>query len=141
MCAGYDLASWVHINSAATHSHGVGGPPDPRSQAHAAARGYDLSDLRARLITTDAIARADIILVMDDRNLRDLQQLCALEHDAKLRRLSDFCHQLRCNTIPDPYRGSDSDFVHVLDLLEDACDGLAQHVLALKNGNRRSCAA
>ena len=88
-----------------------------------------------------AIARADIILVMDDRNLRDLQQLCALEHHAKLRRLSDFCHQLRCNTIPDPYRGSDSDFVHVLDLLEDACDGLAQHVLALKNGNRRSCAA
>ena len=30
--------------------------------------------------------------------------------------------------VPDPYRGEAKDFEHVLDLLEDACEGLIRHL-------------
>ena len=30
--------------------------------------------------------------------------------------------------VPDPYRGEAKDFAHVLDLLEDACEGLIRHL-------------
>jgi len=31
--------------------------------------------------------------------------------------------------VPDPYYGGDQWFEYVLDLLEDACDGLLKHIL------------
>ena len=130
MCAERGLAPRVRVDSAATHGHGTGDAPDPRSQSHAAARGYDISDLRARQITQDDFERADLILVMDWRNLRDLEQFCPPEHRAKVRRLTEFCRRARSEVVPDPYRGDDPDFAHVLDLLEDACAGLVQHLQA-----------
>jgi protein-tyrosine phosphatase len=30
--------------------------------------------------------------------------------------------------VPDPYQGGPDGFDHVLDLVEDACDGLVQHL-------------
>ncbi len=122
----------VHVDSAATHGHGAGNAPDPRSQAHAAQRGVDISDLRARRITDDDFERADLILVMDWRNVRDIEQLCPPAHFAKVRRMTEFCLAAAHNeVVPDPYRGSDADFVRVFDLLEDACEGLVHHLQAL----------
>ena len=122
----------VHVDSAATHGHGAGNAPDPRSQAHAAQRGVDISDLRARRITDDDFERADLILVMDWRNVRDIEQLCPPAHFAKVRRMTEFCLAAAHNeVVPDPYRGSDADFVRVFDLLEDACEGLVRHLQAL----------
>ena len=34
----------IEVDSAGTHGYHVGDPPDERSQAHAAKRGYELSD-------------------------------------------------------------------------------------------------
>ena len=122
----------VHVDSAATHGHGAGNAPDPRSQAHAAQRGVDISDLRARRITDDDFERADLILVMDWRNVRDIEQLCPPAHFAKVRRMTEFCLAAAHNeVVPDPYRGDDADFVRVFDLLEDACEGLVRHLQAL----------
>ena len=131
MCVERGL-DWVHVDSAATHGHGAGNAPDPRSQAHAAQRGVDISDLRARRITDDDFERADLILVMDWRNVRDIEQLCPPAHFAKVRRMTEFCLAAAHNeVVPDPYRGSDADFVRVFDLLEDACEGLVHHLQAL----------
>jgi protein-tyrosine phosphatase len=133
MCAERGLGAWVHVDSAATHGHGAGGAPDPRSQAHAAQRGIDISDLRARQITDQDFERADLILVMDWRNLRDIEQLCPAAHFAKVRRITEFSLAAsHSEVVPDPYRGDDADFVRVLDLLEDACEGLVHHLLALR---------
>ena len=48
------LAHLVKVDSAGTHNYHPGSPPDARSQAHAAKRGYDLSDLRARQISVSS---------------------------------------------------------------------------------------
>ena len=68
------LSEAVEVDSAATHNFHPNSPPDERSQAHAAKRGYDLSDLRARQIKAADFEEFDLILVMDHDNLTLVQQ-------------------------------------------------------------------
>ena len=44
------LAEFVEVDSAGTHGYHVGEAPDSRTQRAAAARGYNLSQLRARKV-------------------------------------------------------------------------------------------
>ena len=55
MQSGLDERGWHHIDvdSAGTGDWHIGHAPDPRTQAAAAERGYDLSVLRARQIETE----------------------------------------------------------------------------------------
>ena len=122
------LAHQVHVDSAGTHGYHPGEPPDPRSQAHARARGYDLSDLRARRLGPADFEQADLLLMMDGDNLRKSEQRCPPQHRHKLRRLTEFCRVHRSLDVPDPYDGERRDFEHVLDLVEDACEGLLEQV-------------
>ena len=118
----------VKVDSAGTHNYHPGSPPDARSQVHAAKRGYDLSDLRARQITDDDYAKYNLILVMDWDNLALVQEDCLAEHLTKVRRLTEFCLTHDAPVVPDPYHGGTKGFDQVLDLIEDACEGLLHHV-------------
>ena len=122
------MAHQVKVDSAGTHSFHIGSPPDARSQAHAARRGYDLSDQRARQITDDDFALYDLILVMDWDNLALVQDDAPPQYAAKVRRLTEFCLTHDASVVPDPYHGGADAFDEVLDLVEDACDGLLRHV-------------
>lgn len=126
--AEHGLSSLVRMDSAGTHNYHPGSPPDPRSQTHAARRGYDLSDLRARQIRASDFETHDLILAMDWANLALIQADCPHQHQRKLRRLTEFCLRLNSPVVPDPYEGGSPGFEHVLDLVEDACEGLIRHV-------------
>ena len=122
------LAGVVAVDSAGTHNYHPGAAPDARSQRHALERGYDLSDLRARQLRPEDFAHSDLLLVMDWDNLALTEQRCPPEHRHKLRRLTEFCQQHNSPVVPDPdYEGAQA-FEHVLDLVEDACEGLLRHV-------------
>ncbi|MDD5334341.1 MAG: low molecular weight phosphotyrosine protein phosphatase [Rhodoferax sp.] len=125
------LRGWsdaVAVDSAGTHNYHPDSPPDERSQAHAAKRGYDLSDLRARQIQAADFEAFDLILVMDQDNLALVREQCPEPHLHKVRRLTEFCLQFDSPVVPDPYYGGAKDFEQVLDLVEDACDGLLQQL-------------
>lgn len=124
----HGLDRHVLVDSAGTHNYHPGQPPDDRSQRHAKRRGYDLSDLRARQITYDDFARYDLLLAMDWDNLALAEQHCPDEHRHKLRRLTEFCCRHQATVVPDPYYGGHEGFEQVLDLIEDACDGLLAHI-------------
>ncbi|MGQ2979200.1 MAG: low molecular weight protein-tyrosine-phosphatase [Polaromonas sp.] len=121
-----DLGGQVQVDSAGTHNYHPGHPPDERSQAHASRRGYDLSGLRARQISDLDFERHDLILAMDWDNLALIQQECPAVHLHKVRRLTEFCLRHNSPVVPDPYHGGKDGFEHVLDLVEDACEGLIQ---------------
>ncbi len=125
------LSDAVAVDSAGTHNYHPNSPPDERSQVHAAKRGYDLSNLRARQIQAADFDRHDLILVMDLDNLDMVQEQCSQIHRHKVRRLTEFCLRNDSQVVPDPYYGGDNGFEQVLDLIEDACDGLIQHVRGL----------
>ena len=130
MVAGHGLSDVVTVDSAGTSNYHPNSPPDPRSQAHAAMRGYDLSDLRARQIQDTDFESFDMILVMDWDNLTQVKQTCPPEHHHKVRRFSEFCLQFDSPVVPDPYFGGVEGFEQVLDLVEDASEGLLRHVRA-----------
>lgn len=127
----------VRVDSAGTHNYHPGEPPDQRSQKHATRRGYDLSDLRARQMLLADFEAHDLVLAMDWDNLAMAQELCPPAHAHKLRRLTEFCLRMDSPVVPDPYYGGANGFDAVLDLVEDACEGLLQHVQRELQGRSR----
>ena len=125
------LAHFVNVDSAGTHNYHPGSPPDERSQKHAYKRGYDLSGLRARQIKDSDFDAFDLILAMDWDNLALVQAQCPSQHQRKVRRLTEFCLTHESPVVPDPYYGGANGFNDVLDLVEDACEGLLRHVRRL----------
>lgn len=122
------VADFLHIDSAATHAYRLGGEPDPRSAAFAASRGYDLSGQRARQVAAADFAAFDHILAMDNENLATLKKACPVQHRHKLGLLMQFAKHTDSDVVPDPYGGGPDGFDLVLDYIEDAADGLLEHL-------------
>jgi len=117
----------VEIDSAGTHDYHVGRPPDRRSIEAAARRGIDLSMLRARTVSTEDFGRFDLILAMDRANLALLQQQAPREYRERIRLMMEFAPGSG-SEVPDPYYGGAKGFEEVLDLLEEAAEGLLQAI-------------
>lgn len=115
------LADRVEVASAGTGDWHVGKAPDKRSQAAAKLRGYDLSAQRAQQVTRADFATYDLILAMDNSNLRHLKALQPAQGKAELdlflRR-----YQSQIDEVPDPYYDGEQGFEQVLDLIERASD-------------------
>ncbi|MCK1794381.1 low molecular weight protein-tyrosine-phosphatase [Pseudomonas violetae] len=115
------LAGQVEVASAGTGDWHVGKAPDKRSQAAARLRGYDLSGQRAQQVSRADFAMYDLILAMDNSNLRNLKALQPAQGKAELdlflRR-----YQSELDEVPDPYYDGDQGFEQVLDLIERASD-------------------
>lgn len=65
----------VHVDSAGTAAYHIGEAPDSRSQQYAKQRGYDLSNLRARQLSPQDFQDFDLILAMDEQNLKNIQRI------------------------------------------------------------------
>jgi len=118
------------IDSAGTHGYHEGDLPDYRMRDHASQRGYQLTS-RSRPIKKADFGKFDLIIGMDDNNLYNLKRVAPdRESQQKIRLMTDYCLNYMNNNVPDPYYGGPSGFENVLDLLEDACEGLLD---ALKN--------
>jgi protein-tyrosine phosphatase len=124
------LDSLVEVDSAGILSYHQGELPDSRMRMHAARRGYHLTH-RSRPVCTDDFFDFDLILGMDDRNIQDLKDRApSPEAEQKIRRMTDFCRLKMVDYVPDPYYGGASGFENVLDILEDACQGLLEFITA-----------
>lgn len=120
----------IEIDSAGTHDYHVGKPPDHRAVSAALRRSIDLSELRARRVHEQDFERFDLILAMDDENLSELRRRALPRHHEKIRLMMEYAPRAQSKAVPDPYYGGESGFEEVLDLLEEAADGLLQDVLS-----------
>ena len=123
------LQDKIGIDSAGTHAYHVGEPPDPRAQKSAKARGIDISHLRARRAIEQDFERFDYVLAMDLDNLGNLQTICPPDQQAKLSLFLDYASHADIREVPDPYYGGPLGFERVLDMVEDAAQGLLQTIL------------
>jgi protein-tyrosine phosphatase len=127
-----DAPHWldrIEIDSAGTHGYHGGRAPDPRMQQAARARGIDLSALRARAVQPEDFLRFTHILAMDEANLAELERLRPDGHPNRPALLMSFARRhAAVREVPDPYYGGPDGFDRVLDLVEDACDGLLAHL-------------
>lgn len=111
------------IDSCGTLGHHEGECADERMQKHAAKRGYKLTSI-ARGIRTDDLTQFDHIITMDKQNYEDVIAQALGDEKEKIKMMTDFCSQHQHRQVPDPYYGGPEGFELVLDLLEDACQGL-----------------
>lgn len=120
------------IDSAGLLSFHQGELADSRMRFHAKKRGYHLTH-RSRPVNKNDIEKFDLIIGMDHQNIIGLNRLASNQEQAsKIYLMTDFCQKLQAMEIPDPYYDGDEGFNHVIDLLEDACKGLYNHLTNIK---------
>lgn len=122
------LGDRVLIDSAGTHANFPDAPPDRRAQRVMAARGIDISGLRARRVTRSDFERFDFILAMDGQNHDMLSFVCPKSQRHKLGRLLDYAPRSKVRDVPDPYNSDESEFERVLELVEMASNGVLEHL-------------
>lgn len=116
------MAPHLQLDSCGTGGWHVGEAPYGPMQSAAGARGYDLSDLRARQFERADFARFDLILCMDGSNLRDVEAKRPNGADTPVRLFTDFAPEEGADAVPDPYYTRDFD--GALDLIEICARGL-----------------
>lgn len=119
------------IDSAGTLGHHQGSSPDHRMIATLEKRGYGIFG-KARKILAKDLESFDLVLTMDEDNLAEVRLLDPEQkYQAKIRPFVEFCREHRDTSVPDPYYGGQSGFDHVVELLEDGCNGLLNHFPSL----------
>lgn len=118
------LQDVVEVDSAGTHAYHVDEPPDPRAQDTARQYGIDIGHLRGRQATALDIERFHYILAMDRENYSNLRAICPPGLESKIRLFLEFAPQRSEREVPDPYFGGASGFHRVLDMVEEAANGL-----------------
>lgn len=122
------MTEHIQIDSAGTHDYHIGDPPDLRTQRAAQQRGYDMSALRGRQVEADDFRRFDYALAMDQANLAILRRLAPPDSDTHAQLLLEYAHHHVEREVPDPYYGGAEGFERVLDMVEDAAQGLLQEI-------------
>ena len=124
------LAQHILIDSAGTHDYHIGDPPDLRTQRTALKRGYDMSTLRGRQVEIADFTRFDYVLAMDHDNLSILHRLCPQDRRERVGLFLEYARRHKEREVPDPYYGGGDGFERVLDMVEDAAEGLLAHIQA-----------
>jgi len=122
------LVDLIRIDSAGTHSYHVGEPPDPRARQAALGRGVDLSGIRARRFDVGDFYAFQRILVMDAYNRTCVLDQRPPDATASLGYFLDHAPHLKTREVPDPYYGGPQGFERVLDMIEDAAEGLLSDI-------------
>jgi protein-tyrosine phosphatase len=120
------LEGEVSVDSAGTGAWHVGSSPDERALSAASLRGVDISSQRARRIKPEDCRNFDYVLTMDEENYRAVAGLC--RGSAVVRPFLDFATDSPETAVPDPYYGGPDGFEHVLDLVEEASEGLLEDI-------------
>ncbi|SRR6266536_150375 len=108
------LAPAIEVRSRAIHDWNLGKGAHPAVARLAAERGYDLSGHVAAQLTTDDLAWADDVLVMDEENRRQLARRFPADLVRKVRLLDP-------EGIPDPWQtDTDAAYTASLDQIEEA---------------------
>lgn len=119
-------AAEFEIDSAGTIGHHRGSAPDGR-MADALRRKNIPSEGCARQIRKQDLEFFDLIVTMDETNLSDVRNLDPAKlHHAKIQPFVSFCRHHDDPRVPDPYYGGQRGFDHVIELLEDGCEGILE---------------
>ncbi|MEO3830325.1 low molecular weight protein-tyrosine-phosphatase [Actinomadura sp. B10D3] len=120
-----DLDRHVHVTSAGLFDWYVGSPADPRTMAVLRSKGIPGEHVAA-CVDSDHLS-ADLIVAMDEANLRQVREIAPPGADIRLMRsFAAVSPREPAPDVPDPYYGDDDDFRTVFDVLEDSMPGLVR---------------
>jgi len=122
----------IKVDSCALTAWFLGEPVDPRMVV--AAQGKSLSlDHRARLIDGSDFARFDLIMPVDHDILTHVQSLAREEgYRGEVCLATTYSRRFNGEEIQDPYYGGPEGFQTTIEMAEDSCLGLLDHLVAIK---------
>mgnify|MGYP006188428483 CR=1 FL=1 len=117
----------VFVDSAGTSDYHIGHSPDPRSVSIAQNRKLDITSQKGRQFSVSDFDEFDHIYVMDMSNLKDVLALARNESDRnKVSLILDELFPGENVEVPDPYYGGNDGFGKVYDMLDEACEVIAE---------------
>ena len=122
------LAAAIETDSAGTHAYHVGEAPDPRAQTTAKNRDIDISNLRGRKFVPADFNDFDYVLAMDDSNYQHMDAQDPGDGKAQLNLFLEFASKHTEKEVPDPYYGGNQGFERVFNMIQDASEGLLEHI-------------
>lgn len=116
------------IDSAGLIDYHEGELADVRMRDHAGRHGYRLTH-RSRPVRPEDFRKFDLIVAMDNNNVKGLRAVAPTEKDCeKIVLMADYLREHDNTYVPDPYYGGPEDFELVIELLEDACQSLLERL-------------
>ena len=121
----------VKVDSAGTAAYHVDELPDTRSIKVARKYGIDLTNQRARKFTVNDFDDFDLIYAMDESNCQNILALARDDEDKKkVQMILNEIHPNSNADVPDPYYGGNDGFEKVYQLLDEACQIIANKINA-----------
>jgi protein-tyrosine phosphatase len=119
----------VFVDSAGTANYHIGELPDSRSIAVAKKHGIDITKQRCKHFTKKHFEEFDYIYVMDKSNYENVIQLATSDADKqKVKLILNELHPNEDIEVPDPYYGGDDGFENVFQMLDEACQVIANQI-------------
>jgi len=129
----------VSCDSAGIVGYHEGEGAYPKMKKIALRRGYDLASISRPVRPMRDFEEFDLLIGMDDQNIADLTRMAPdAKAKAKIRKMTEFCTMHTYTVVPDPYYGETKDYELVIDLLEDACEGLIKTITDYRFGRSDS---
>ncbi len=117
------------IDSSGTGASHIGELPDRRSIAIAKQNGIDITSQRARKFSIKDFDEFDIIYVMDNSNYENVIKLSRNDADkSKVKLILNEIFPGENLDVPDPYYGGNFGFKNVYEMLDEACDIIAEKI-------------
>lgn len=122
------------VDSAGIGDWHTGELPDQRSISTARQHNIDITDQRARQIRKEDLHSFDLILAMDDSNLRQIQLLAKQVQNptAQIEMILNYSSPGKNHSVPDPYYGGMDGFEKVFKMLDEATDRILEQELSYK---------
>lgn len=119
--------SKVYVDSAGTSNYHIGDAPDRRSIAIGKRYDLDITDQRGRQFSVSDFDEFDHIFVMDNFNYRDVLELARNDEDRKkVHLILNEIFPDENVDVPDPYHGGEQGFENVYQMLNEACEKIAE---------------
>ncbi len=123
----HDLEDQIRVSSSGTSDWHIDDLPDPRVLRVAEKNGFSLRHIRGQKITKNDLESCELILVMDQSNLRDVLAMDVDELYAdKVKLLRTFDSKSSQSEVPDPYYSNIFDEVYTI--VSRACDALFEQM-------------
>jgi protein-tyrosine phosphatase len=120
------LQDMFHIESAATSTEEIGNEVYPPARRKLAEHGISSKGKTARLMTRHDYARFDLLIGMDQANIRNMTRICGGDPEGKIRLLlNDFTS--RRGDVADPWYTGDFEATW-RDVLE-GCEGILKTII------------
>jgi protein-tyrosine phosphatase len=119
------------VDSAGTGHWHVGKQPDSRSIDVARKNGLDIGHQRGKLFSAQDFDAFDYIYTMDSTNYDDVMRMAKNDQQkAKVKMILNELFPGENVDVPDPYYGLANGFDNVYAMLDEACEHIAQKLMA-----------